>query len=141
MFDKKYEDRIASWQEFRQLLENHKDPLQYVIDNYSNAPYVRVHTDPWTQEMWPDPWELILENTYDDFCRVLGMCYSLQLTDRFKGSSFEIHICTDNTRSSTNYLLFVDDHVIGWDEDSYVDKDTLPETLMSQEIYKMPSLH
>jgi len=140
MFDKKFEDRLASWRDFRETLEAHSDPLQAVIDFYYGAPSVSIHTDPWTKSMWPDPWQLVNENQYDDFCRVLGMCYSLQLTERFKGSSFEIHICTDNTTSSTHYLLFVDDYVINWNEESYVHKTVLPESLMSQEKYIMPDL-
>jgi len=140
MFDKTFEDRLASWRDFRETLEQHNDPLQAVINFYYDAPRVSIHTDPWTKSMWPDPWQLVNENQYDDFCTVLGMCYSLQLTERFKGSSFEIHICTDNTTSSTHYLLFVDDKVINWSEDSYVHKTDLPKTLMSQEIYKMPKL-
>lgn len=140
MFDKSYEDRLAAWRDFRETLEAHSDPLQAVIDFYYVAPRAYMHTDPWTKEMWPDPWQLVNENQYDDFCTVLGMCYSLQLTERFKGSSFEIHISTDSTTSSTHYLLFVDDNVLGWDE-SYVHKTELPDTLMSQEKYTMPRLH
>lgn len=140
MFEKSYEDRLAAWHDFRQTLEDHNDPLQAVIDYYCAAPKVYIHTDPWTKTMWPDPWQLVHENEYDDFCCVLGMCYSLQLTDRFKGSSFEIHISTDSTTSSTHYLLFVDDTVLGWDEESYVDKRNLPKTLTPQEIYVMPVL-
>jgi len=139
MFDKNYEDRLAAWRDFRDTLEFHNDPLQAVIDFYYKAPSVSIHTDPWTPEMWPDPWQLVHENQYDDFCRVLGMCYSLQLTERFKESSFEIHIGVDNTTSSTHYLLFVDNKIIGWDE-SYVDKEQLPESYISQTVYPMPAL-
>lgn len=139
MFDKTYEERLAAWQEFRNSLEVSKDPIQAVIDQYNTAPRVSIHTDPWTKEMWPSPWELVNENQYDDFCRVLGMCYSLQLTDRFKGSSFEIHIGIDNNTSSTYYLLYVGDIVIGLEE-SYVDKSKIPTTFAPQEIYIMPPL-
>lgn len=140
MFDKTYEERLAAWREFRDSLEEHLDPLQAVIDRYDQAPCVSIHTDPWTQEMWPDPWELINENQYDDFCRVLGMCYSLQLTERFKGSSFEIHIGVDNEKSATYYLLFVDDKIIGLVEGEYVDRRKLPQSFVSQTIYTMPDL-
>jgi len=140
MFDNTYENRLASWRDFRESLETVDNPFQEVINNYKKAPYVSIHTDPWTREMWPNPWELINENQYDDFCCVLGMCYSLQLTDRFKGSKFEIHIGIDNETSSTHFLLFVDDTVFGL-EDSYVDKSKLPTTYSPQEIYQMPNLH
>jgi hypothetical protein len=138
MFNKiTYEERLAAWREFRDGLEEHEDPIQEVIEFYNTAPEVSMHTDPWSEEMWPTPWELINENQYCPFTRVLGMYHSLQLTERFKESSFEIHIGIDRTKSETYYLLFVDDIVIGLN-DSYVRKHDLPTTYTSQRTYKMP---
>ena len=139
MFETKYEKRLESWARFRESLELSDDPLCEVIKLYKQAPYVSIHTDPWNKEAWPDPWELIYENQYDDFCRVLGMCYSLQLTERFKGSSFEIHIITDNSLSFV-YLLCVDDYILGWDDDKPISKDALPTDMHSQQTYRMPKL-
>jgi hypothetical protein len=140
MFHKNYEQRLNSWSSLRQKLEVAADPFQEVIDFYKQAPYVSVHTDPWSQDMWTDPWELVYENQYDEFCTVLGMCYSLQLTDRFKGSEFEIHICTLESLSYV-YLLFVDDYVLGYDNNKVVLKKDLPMDLQSQTVYAMPKLN
>jgi len=140
MFHKNYEQRLNSWSSLRQKLEVAADPFQEVINFYKQAPYVSVHTDPWSQDMWPDPWELVYENQYDEFCTVLGMCYSLQLTDRFKGSKFEIHICTLESLSYV-YLLFVDDYVLGYDNNKVVLKKELPMDLQSQTVYAMPKLN
>jgi len=101
---------------------------------------VSIHTDPWHQDVWPDPWELVYENQYDEFCTVLGMCYSLQLTDRFKGSEFEIHICTLESLSYM-FLLFVDNYVLGYDNKKTVLKKDLPMDLQSQTVYAMPKLN
>ena len=124
----KYEDRLASWQEFRESLETVDNPLQSVLDYYDQAPRVSINTDPWDNATWPDPWELIHENQYCKFCTVLGICYSLQLTERFKGSNFEIHIGIDRKKSRTVFLLMIDDIVIGWNE-GLVNKLELPKTL------------
>jgi hypothetical protein len=139
MFEKKYEDRLAIWREFRETLEQHHDPLQAVMEFYDRAPRVSIHTDPWDQSIWPTPWELVNENQYCDFARVLGMCYSLQLTDRFKGSTFEIHIGTDTSNSSMLYLLFIDDSVIGYG-DNHVKRSDIPDTIVSQRVYSMPAI-
>ena len=64
MFDKTYEDRMVSWVDFRRTLEQSKDPIQDVIDNYNTAPTVSIHTDAWDQKSWPDPWQLLQENQY-----------------------------------------------------------------------------
>lgn len=140
MFEKRYEQRLESWAEFRGSLEESDDPFRDVVEFYKQAPFVSIHTDPWNQSIWPGPWELVHENQYDDFCRVLGMCYSLQLTDRFKGSSFEIHICTINNLGYL-YLLFVDDFVLGYDDDKPIPRQELPSDICSQQVYAMPSLH
>ena len=114
MFHKNYEQRLKSWSCLRQILETADDPFSKLLITYNQAPYVSIHTDPWTKESWPDPWQLILENQYDEFCRVLGMCYSLQLTDRFSESNFEIHIVIDKKDSMFNYLLYIDKSLISY---------------------------
>jgi len=141
MFDKKYEDRLVFWANFRQELEEAEDPFRLVRELYNKSPLVSIYTDPWTPSMWPDPWELIEENKYCDFCIVLGMCYSLQLTERFKHSKFEIHICIDRANSDLLYLLIIDDeHVLGYDRYETVTKDQLPETLEPQQTYAIPPI-
>jgi hypothetical protein len=139
MFDKTYEERLVSWAAFRASLENSKDPIQDVIDQYNEAPTVSIHIDPWDRATWPDPWQLILENQYCAFARVLGMCYSLQLTDCLNQSSFEIHITTNYKESANYYILIVDKYVIGYYNDSYTTIDNLPESLVAQKIYVMPN--
>jgi len=112
MFEKNADQRLVAWSEFRKKLETSNEPIQEAIDFYSNAPLVSIHTDPWDNSVWPTPWELVQENQYCGFCIVLGLCYSLQLTDRFSGSNFEIHIIIDSKNSATIYLLTVGDKMI-----------------------------
>ena len=112
MFEKNADERLVAWSEFRKKLETSTDPIQEAIDFYSHAPRVSIHTDPWDESTWPPPWELVQENQYCDFCIVLGLCYSLQLTDRFSGTNFEIHIIIDSKNSATKYLLTVGDSMI-----------------------------
>jgi hypothetical protein len=138
MFDKTYEDRLVSWVAFRHSIEQSTDPIQDVINCYNTSPTVSIHIDPWDQKTWPDPWQLIQENQYCEFARVLGMCYSLQLTDRFNGSNFEIHITTDYDKSENYYILVVDKYAIGYYNNIYVFVDDLPSSLVSQKIYSMP---
>ena len=135
----KYEDRLAAWQEFRDSIESADEPLQYVLDYYDQAPRVSINTDPWDESTWPGPWELIHENQYCTFCTVLGMCYSLQLTERFKDCNFEIHIGIDRERSRTVFLLMINDIVIGWNE-GLIKRSELSTALQIEKIYPMPPL-
>ena len=136
-----YEQRLSEWSTFRDTLETSNDPLQDVIDYYRKIPTVSINTDPYTPSTWPSPWELVNDNMYCDFCRVLGMCYSLQLTDRFSREKFEIHIGIDNKRSEHYYLLVVGDRVLGLDNSTHVHVDQALKDLEPQEIHHMPPLN
>jgi len=139
MFNKPYEEKLKLWADFRTSLEQESDPIQAAIDFYSQSPKTSLNADPWDRDSWPTPWELLSDNEYCDFTRVLGICYSLQLTDCFKGSKFEIHICTHASRGYV-FLLAVDNQIIGWEEDTYVDYSQLPESVVPQHVYPMPDL-
>jgi len=141
MFDKIYEDRLQEWGSFRDTLEEAEDPIQLAIGKYAQAPTVSIQTDPWDQSTWPSPWELILENQYCDFCKILGICYSLQLTDRFSASHFEIHIEVDREKGRNYYLLSVDEYVVGYHETTWIYKTNLPSALESQTVYLMKPLN
>lgn len=140
MFDKTYEQRLALWRSFRENLETADDPIQLAIDFFKRAPQVSMAADPYTQSTWPDPWEMIKENSYCEFVKILAICYTLQLTDRFSHSHFEIHITQDKQRSSTDYLLFIDDRVVGLAGDTHVHRNQVPTTTVSEYEYPMPPL-
>jgi hypothetical protein len=140
MFDKPYEQRLALWRSFRESLETADDPIQLTIDLFKRAPQVSIAADPYTQSTWPDPWETIKENSYCEFVKILAICYTLQLTDRFSHCRFEIHITQDKQRSSTDYLLFIDDRVVGLAGDTHVHRSQVPTTTVSEYEYPMPPL-
>lgn len=141
MFSNCFEDRLAAWRLFRVGLETSAEPLDDVIQMYATAPLMSIHTDPWDQSTWPQPWQLVDDNQYCCFRIVLGYCYSLQLTDMFKACRFEIHIAMDYKSSQMYYLLFVDDSVLGYQTNAVITTSQLPATLVSQRIYVMPPLH
>lgn len=140
MFDKTYEQRLALWRSFRESLETADNPIQLAIDFFKRAPQVSMAADPYTQSTWPDPWEMIKENSYCEFVKILAICYTLQLTDRFSQSHFEIHITQDKQRSSTDYLLFIDDRVVGLAGDTHVHRNQVPTSSVSEYEYPMPPL-
>ena len=141
MFDKNNDQRLQAWSEFRKSLETSSNPIQDVLDFYSQSPIVSIHTDPWDETVWPTPWELVQENQYCEFCIVLGMCYSLQLTDRFSQEKFEIHIGIDNKRSKHYYLLVVGDRVLGFTHSTHEHVDKVLKDLEPQQIHHMPPLN
>ena len=137
MFDKNYEHRLSLWRDFRTSLEHTSDPIQATIDFYSKAPMCKIQTEPYTPSTWPDPWELLEENIYCPFVKILAICYTLQLTDVLSGADFEIHITYDREMSQPFYLLYVNNQVIGYQHDKAITTDELPKTLQSVHRYPM----
>ena len=139
MFEKRYEDRLIVWRQFRNGLESAQDPIQEAIDYYNQAPYCLIAADPFTPSSWPTAWEIIEENNYCAFVKILAICYTLQLTDVLSKAKYEIHITRDRKKSATYYLLYVDDNVIGFDTETYVHRSKLPNTLRSELVHTLPS--
>ena len=140
MFNSTYEERLKVWSDFRHELESSKTPLQDVIDFYKFTPIVSVFTDPWANETWPTAWELVYENQYCEFGRILGYYFSLKLTERFKDAEFEIHISTSEALVYY-YLLYINkEHVLGFDSNKVVGVEALPPEIEPQIVYQMSNV-
>lgn len=138
MFDKPDSERLAVWHDFRNSLETSDNPLQDVIDFYNKAPLVSIVMDPYDQESWLDPWELLYENKYCEFAIVLGISHTLSLTDRFSQVKKEIHISTNKEVAITKYLLYIGDNVIGFDRQKFIHKDEIDSNWISETVYQLP---
>ena len=99
-----------------------------------------MNCDPWDSSTWLDPWELLHENLYCEYCILLGICYTLQLTDNLTYKTFEIHICIDRKFNDRHYLLKVDDRIIGYEQGTHIHIDELPSSLHSEVIYPMTEI-
>jgi len=140
MFDKSADERLIAWREFRQSLETSNTPFEDTVAFYSKAPTMSLHIDVTDPGSWPTPWELIADNQYCDFGIVLGMAYSLQLTERFKGLPCEIHIGIDSASAESYHVLIADDYVLGFNS-SCVRIENLPQDFAIRKICTVPNLH
>lgn len=137
MFDKNPEDRLRAWAEFRNNLQTSKDPIQEVINLYENAPTVSIQMDPYDTDTWLSPWELLLENQYCKFAKILGITYTLALSEVFSIDDFEITIITDKEKSEVKYVLFIADNVIGYHDNFYCKKDKIPNDIVIEKCYNV----
>ena len=112
MFDLYDTDRLIKWRQFRDNLETSLTPLEDVTQFWSRAPFVSSYLNPRTPDEWPDPWHLVLNSKLDELAIVLGMLYTLKLTQRFIASRFEIHMSTTEASRYSKYFLVVDNHVL-----------------------------
>jgi hypothetical protein len=127
IFYERFDNRISFWQKFRENLETDLDPIQTTINFWNTAPISSMSCDPFDKETWLGAWQLIDENNYCDFSKILAIYHTLSLTDRFKDCHYEIKIAANSENQTLYYLLFVDDTVIGYLYDKPILKADLPD--------------
>ena len=81
IFQSTYEARLQDWFQLRTSVTSLPIEQQCItIDEWwQQCPLVTHHLHPQDIDNWPDPWELLSENTYCEVARALGMCYTLHL--------------------------------------------------------------
>jgi len=131
VFDLYPSDRLTEWRKFRDSLETVEDPLTAVAELWSRAPFVNPYLDPTNPNQWPDPWHLVMDGRFDELAIVLGMLYTIKLTQRFMGTSCEIH--TSMPQKDLRYYLVVDNkHVLNYEYRIVHDLDVLHQVQTSK---------
>jgi hypothetical protein len=140
MVTKDYYGRLKTWQDLRKQLEKSKDPINQTVEFFDKLPTSSMAVDPYNNDSWPNPWMLIEENVYCRFLKVLGICYTLQLTDRFSTRDFEIHISIDSENHDLVYQIKIDNDMLTSYNDTY-ELTNQKSFTDSQSIVKMPRLN
>ena len=81
IFQSSYEARLQDWFQLRESVSKLTLQEQCVtVDKWwQRAPMINHHLHPYDMDNWPNPWELLSENTYCEVARALGICYTLSL--------------------------------------------------------------
>ena len=79
------EKRLVAWADLRNSCKenpNLEEVITTIHDWWQQAPMVLryLHCD--LVDDWPDPWDLIAENTYCSLAKCLGMCYTIRMLAR-----------------------------------------------------------
>lgn len=133
--------RLEDWYKFRKELEASDTPFEDTHRYFNKLPKVKIYTDPYDQSTWPTAWQLIEENEYCPFNQILGVCYTLQMLNRFSKINPLITISLDKINKTVYYLLFIDDKVYGYDSSGWIPAKSMPKTLVHTKIYSMPPIH
>lgn len=140
MFDLSPDERLTAWADLRRNLDTSKNPLEQLIEFWDHPPYVPYNrnVDPFNQRSWPTPWEIVIENKYDDFTKVLMMAWTLKLTSKFKDAKVEIKTYADIEKNREYNLLYVDDSVVI----NYVDNclstvDDIPDSFRLENLIEV----
>ncbi len=98
------QDRLAAWKQFREgLLFLTEDEIITEVNKFWNtAPLSNQYYSQDLPEQFPGPWQLIVDNFYDDIAKGLGIYYTILLTNRFSDIRFQ---CFRRTNPYKEYNL------------------------------------
>jgi len=138
MFKKPLDERLTEWSELRKSLDNLDDPLTKVLEFWNGAPAVNYNhkVDPYNIKAWPTPWEIIVENRYDDFTLALMIGYTLKLSNRFKSDQITIKTMVDYPKTKLYNLVYINENkVLNYDKNCVVNcQDIDPNLYLENQI-------
>ena len=81
MFNLEVDDRLSAWAALRRQVEQSDAPFDLVWEFWNKSPFVPYNhkIDPYYQASWPSPWEIIVDNSYDDFTRALMIGQTIKM--------------------------------------------------------------
>ena len=141
MFELKFEDKVKVWRNLRDQLETHPRPYESVLQFVNKLPISAKKPNAWDPKAKVEPWHLIEKSEFTEYEIAQLIAYTLQLTDRFSGAEIEIHISKNIKKSNLIYLVHVDNFIVIGYNNGVITVEELPGSIVSQKIYKMPSLN
>ena len=139
MWTLKSEDRLHEWKVFRQTISvlPFEEAILKTVNLWSYAPFVKHHIDKQDVSLWPNPWELLQENKYDDTARALAMLYTLGLSDHGKDHTFSLDIMQASTQLENYNLVNIDNgaYILNYSFNEVTRSDQLDTTLTLTNSY------
>jgi hypothetical protein len=142
MFEKSIDDRLSSWAQHRRELETSASPLEDVWDFWCNAPYIPYNNkiDPYYTASWPSPWEIIVENKYDDFTKAIMIGNTLKLTNRYCNSVIQLRTYVDKLKNKLYNVVIIDETwLINYNDNGPVLIENLPESFLLENLIELES--
>lgn len=132
MFDKSIDQRFSVWYKFRQELNQEENPLASIWNFWKSAPFIPYNhkIDHYDKSKWPTPWEIIIENKYDDFTKAVMIGWTLKFCDKFKNSQIQIWPALDNVKNTYYNIVCIDNEwILNFSDDGPMNIDSLPKTI------------
>ena len=129
MWDLRAQDRLSAWRDFRQTISelSEIEAIERVNTLWSSAPFVLHHLDYENPQDWPDPWQLLAENTYCNVAKALGMLYTLYYS-RWQDLAMEIRVYKEDNEYSDIVWIAEGKYVINYQPWDVVNKTTISQT-------------
>lgn len=132
MFKKSIQDRLSAWLELRKRVDESDDSLDLIVDFWSQAPFTpyNKNINQYDQQSWPNPWQILVDNIYDDFTVALMMAYSVKYTEKYKDTEVKIDTLINNHKNQIYNLVVVDNyHVLNYQTNSVTTVDSISKDL------------
>jgi hypothetical protein len=140
MFNLSADDRLSAWSQLRQSLETSETPFEDVAKFWSSAPFIPYNrsVDPFNRHAWPTPWDIVVENRYDDFTKALMMAETCKLSTRFKNSSIVIQTMVDSSQNkSYNIVIVNEEKVLNYIDNEVVNAENLPTSFLLENLIEL----
>lgn len=139
MFQLHTEDRLQSWREFRSSVGKLpiEQALAQISELWSVAPFVPYNLDVACPENWPNPWELLEENTYCDVAKCLGIVYTITLSKHRSNLDIEMRVYKDMSTGYEYNLAWINrgKYIINMIDKEIVNKKQFNKTLVLKHQY------
>lgn len=145
MFQLPTEARLRAWRDFRASLDDMPLDLalQSLVKFWGRAPFVPYKLDSNDSQSWPNPWQLIEENSYCDLAKCLGIVYTILLTKHRQNIDIEIRVYKDPASQYEYNLSWIDQgkYILNLIDGEVVNNTQFDNTLQLVKIYSADDLH
>lgn len=140
IFHGDYTERLTAWREFREGLEIEPTALQLTLQLYQQCPLTHTKTNFFDRSTWPQAWNLIEKNDYNTVDRLLGVWYTLRLTDRFVRDKIDLIQCVDKNSNQLEkinpyHALAVDHQYLVLENSAILHQKEFDNLFISQYTY------
>jgi len=121
--------RLRAWHDLKEQLENaDTETVCIQVDKFwQRCPMSNHYLHPDEIETWPNPWELLKDNSYCSYARALGMIYTL-LQLGVKNIDF-VDALYDNREDAVLVLVDNAKYVLNWYPDSVLNTNLAEFTI------------
>ena len=140
--------RLSHWHDFRQKIA--ALPIEQAVhmtnELWTTAPISNPYYTADQPSEWPDPWQLVVDNSYDDIAKTLGMLYTITLSH--KEISGEIRCYRDRKRSEDINLAWLEHgkYVLNYDlevrvntELEHINQASIINICTKEELFNEPN--
>jgi hypothetical protein len=139
MFKSSSSERFSRWKSFRREIDalSIDSAIIETVEFWKSCPFIPFYLQPEDNNLWPDPWQLIEENYYCDLAKVLGIVYTLHLTQHGKELHPEIRVYYDPSTRHTYHIAYLcqGKYVLNLIEGGVVNKEHINQRFKLKHCY------